>query len=344
MIDFLVKVDYSALDSFEIVKLLTIQRSMIKGMRWKLNEKQCFHLMENYKSTALCEGSSKQIRLMIGINLSLIVSLTNNEARSKIMAFIFDFPSDNNKYLEMLLSLLFNCLNSFDPSFIIEYLPNFASCLFDLLAHEDKDLQIMAGNVIGMISKTLLTSKDYDKVMSLFFIKDLVSWTTRKKLLNFFLIFYFNHFPILTEDKNLAVLSNILVAIHDEKVDVREAGALALTGFFTCNPKFIGKLLEENFKILRNKQESLLNRQSSALIVSAAILSSAYEVPEWLPQAAGNLAKHISDIPPIQKIVQRTFTEFKRTHLDNWHVDRLKFTEDQLEAISELLTSPSYYV
>uniref|UniRef100_A0A1X7TPG3 Proteasome activator complex subunit 4 C-terminal domain-containing protein n=1 Tax=Amphimedon queenslandica TaxID=400682 RepID=A0A1X7TPG3_AMPQE len=42
--------------------------------------------------------------------------------------------------------------------------------------------------------------------------------------------------------------------------------------------------------------------------------------------------------------VKKAMTEFKRTHYDNWREHKLKFTEDQLSSLSDLLLSPSYYV
>ena len=45
----------------------------------------------------------------------------------------------------------------------------------------------------------------------------------------------------------------------------------------------------------------------------------------------------------LQVIVKKTLQDFKRTHQDNWHDHKQKFTEDQLTVLTDLLVSPSYY-
>jgi len=41
--------------------------------------------------------------------------------------------------------------------------------------------------------------------------------------------------------------------------------------------------------------------------------------------------------------VKKTLATFKRTHTDSWHDHLLKFTDDQLAVLTELLVSPNYY-
>jgi hypothetical protein len=55
------------------------------------------------------------------------------------------------------------------------------------------------------------------------------------------------------------------------------------------------------------------------------------------------LEKHLHDPQPIPKTIKDTFQEFKRTHQDNWQEHKLKFTEDQLVVMTDLLVSPNYY-
>lgn len=45
---------------------------------------------------------------------------------------------------------------------------------------------------------------------------------------------------------------------------------------------------------------------------------------------------------PISLTVQKCASNFKRTHQDTWHEDSKRFTEDQLVALSTLLTGSSY--
>ena len=50
-----------------------------------------------------------------------------------------------------------------------------------------------------------------------------------------------------------------------------------------------------------------------------------------------------SDPSPIDDVARRTLTEFKRTHSETWEEIRDQFTEDQWNAISDVLISPHYY-
>ena len=45
---------------------------------------------------------------------------------------------------------------------------------------------------------------------------------------------------------------------------------------------------------------------------------------------------------PISLTVQKCASNFKKTHQDTWHEDSKRFTEDQLVALSTLLTGSSY--
>lgn len=45
----------------------------------------------------------------------------------------------------------------------------------------------------------------------------------------------------------------------------------------------------------------------------------------------------------MQATVRKTFSDFRRTHSDTWHEDMVKFNEDQLSILNDMLISPSYY-
>ena len=76
---------------------------------------------------------------------------------------------------------------------------------------------------------------------------------------------------------------------------------------------------------------------------SAIVLSEPHVISKPLPALLTALSYYISDRSPISPLVRTTFSEFRRTHQDNWQTDRQLFGEDQLDAIGELLIAPSYY-
>ena len=111
--------------------------------------------------------------------------------------------------------------------------------------------------------------------------------------------------------------------------------------------------------------EVIVKRHAAVLGLASLVQAFPYEVPQWMPETLVTLAGCVSDPTPIavslriqnrdctlaladglfwmQPTVSKTFTDFRRTHQDNWHEDMQKFTEDQLSVLSDLLISPSYY-
>jgi len=47
---------------------------------------------------------------------------------------------------------------------------------------------------------------------------------------------------------------------------------------------------------------------------------------------------------PLQKTIRDTLSSFQRTHIGQWHLHRRCFTEDQLNALSNMVLPPSHYV
>ena len=45
----------------------------------------------------------------------------------------------------------------------------------------------------------------------------------------------------------------------------------------------------------------------------------------------------------LQVTIKKTLQDFKRTHQDNWQEHKLKFSDDQMAVLTDLLVSPSYY-
>ena len=122
----------------------------------------------------------------------------------------------------------------------------------------------------------------------------------------------------------------------------------------------------------------LLRHHAATLGMSALILAFPYEMPTWLPEVITTFSGHVNDPapiqvrvdgsagasrrpvrrstltmtspfsqtragPPRQTTVKKTMADFRRTHQDTWHLDKLAFTEDQLNNLTELLVSPGYY-
>lgn len=89
--------------------------------------------------------------------------------------------------------------------------------------------------------------------------------------------------------------------------------------------------------------DELANYHCGILGLCAIIEAHPYDIPGYVPGLLMELAKHLHDPQPIPKTVKDTFQEFKRTHQDNWQDHKLKFTDDQLMVLNDLLISPNYY-
>ncbi|KAJ2289711.1 Proteasome activator BLM10, partial [Coemansia sp. RSA 2706] len=87
----------------------------------------------------------------------------------------------------------------------------------------------------------------------------------------------------------------------------------------------------------------VLERHAGVLGLSCLVLAFPYTIPEWMPGVLVQLSGCIDDPNPIQSTVQRTFAEFRRTHMDTWHEDRKRFSSEQLEILTDMLVSPCYY-
>jgi len=88
---------------------------------------------------------------------------------------------------------------------------------------------------------------------------------------------------------------------------------------------------------------ALVAQHGAVLGLGALLLSSPYAVPSWMPPVLLALTQCIDDVPPVSTTARKLFADFWRTHRDEWAVQKDAFTADELEAVSELLISPSYY-
>ncbi|CAF3164827.1 unnamed protein product [Rotaria sp. Silwood2] len=89
--------------------------------------------------------------------------------------------------------------------------------------------------------------------------------------------------------------------------------------------------------------EKIIKRHGGVLGLSAIVLSSPYDISDYVPDALMLLCEHSHDPDLIQKSVKKGLLEFHRTHHDSWHEHREKFTDEQLAILADVLISPNYY-
>jgi len=157
------------------------------------------------------------------------------------------------------------------------------------------------------------------------------------------------------------IRSLVLKLLIDERLEVRQEAQLTLSSllhfhFLSVDPSLLTNLI----KLARlGKTEASYSDQASISTLSEAhmhkchggilglcaiVLAFPYEVPRFVPEVLVELSRHLHDPNPIKSSVTFVFSEFRRTHMDNWAEDQLRFTEDQRQALVDVLVSPSYYV
>ena len=172
-------------------------------------------------------------------------------------------------------------------------------------------------------------------------------------------IFYFRNLFLIEKSSQIKILESIVDLLQYSKIEVRKLASITLSGLVRCSQRDVVSKLKSGAEIdlnglkfpkNKNSLESsayhdlIRKKHAAVLCLSSLILAFPYEIPNWMPESLILLSRCSSDPNPIGSEVAKTFTEFRRTHQDTWHEDKLKFTEDQLYDLSDLLISPSYYV
>jgi len=184
-------------------------------------------------------------------------------------------------------------------------------------------------------------------------------WYVRAATLVYLQAVYVRH-PFTLTGPQIEHLQNITVSLlSDNQVEVRDAAAVTLAGFLqgasdevskTLRTKFVSSVHTKQAERRRLKRQKLdvegamgLDAHASLLGLCACIRAHPYDVPSWLPEALMVLADCESWGGVYRDTVKKLFGEFRRTHTDTWATTRSQFTEEQLERLGDLRSSPSYF-
>uniref|UniRef100_A0A8C3A3V6 Uncharacterized protein n=1 Tax=Cyclopterus lumpus TaxID=8103 RepID=A0A8C3A3V6_CYCLU len=187
------------------------------------------------------------------------------------------------------------------------------------------------------------------------------SWHARYSVLTYLQIMvFYNLFTLLSVPAEvLRIRKLVMQLLLDEQLEVRDMAGTTLSGLLQCqffpmdsslqtqlqtlSQTRLPKAREELASTGNHSNTCLVRRHAGVLGLSACILSSPYDVPDWMPQILMDLSNHLNDPQPIEMTVKKTLSEFRRTHHDNWQEHRQCFTDDQLLVLTDLLVSPCYY-
>ncbi|TBU39582.1 hypothetical protein BD309DRAFT_1022044 [Dichomitus squalens] len=181
------------------------------------------------------------------------------------------------------------------------------------------------------------------------------SWKVRLKIIPLVQVFYFRQSFLISDARLVQMMEVICRCLDDEIVEVREMAATTLSGILRLSPRRSVLALKDRFvrlikisKLPEDKKSPAYHtamRQLHAAIlgVCALIESYPYTIERWMPELLTNiLAEHTYDPIPISTTVRKCASTFRKTHQDTWHEDSKKFTEEQLAALSTLLSGSSY--
>eukprot|EP00566_Odontella_aurita_P004325 CAMPEP_0113531630 /NCGR_PEP_ID=MMETSP0015_2-20120614/3603_1 /TAXON_ID=2838 /ORGANISM="Odontella" /LENGTH=2326 /DNA_ID=CAMNT_0000430487 /DNA_START=10 /DNA_END=6990 /DNA_ORIENTATION=- /assembly_acc=CAM_ASM_000160 len=200
------------------------------------------------------------------------------------------------------------------------------------------------------------------------------SWQIRQAAANFLRCFQGGHkflFDAMQSDKTMKMVTSLLV---DERREVSSAAMAALTGILASMPlptvsdlvakyvRIANKSVKKRKKkskphVLNNaeadsiasekEKERARKQQRSVYFLCAAVLSRPYDTPQFVPLALEALSKHSYERTSqlgVREVVKMCCGEFKRTHMsDNWDLHRKQFSQEQLEALQDVVSTPHYY-
>jgi hypothetical protein len=204
-------------------------------------------------------------------------------------------------------------------------------------------------------------------------------WQVRQACANFLRCFQGSHKFLFTEEHAEKITAIVAELLADDRREVSSAAMAAITGIVAAlSAPSVAKLVKKYALVAKRstmkkrkasknvvsgtskpeltlteeqKREKELKRarmqQSSVFFLCAAVLAQPYDTPPYVPKALAAISKHSFERNAplgVRDTVKKCCAEYKRTHMsDNWEVHRRVFTQEELEALEDVVSSPHYY-
>lgn len=238
------------------------------------------------------------------------------------------------------------------------FLPIILPSVFRCIDESDPERISHARMALSLIAQGAFRAETVDKIMTVIEKTALdPRWNVRASVLGFVQIFSFCHLFTASEEVLARIRDIVLKLLSDSQLEVRQAAATSFVTIIRDSvPAVIDGVRNHCMQVLKDTTvrrragkrttldgERLFQRHGAVLALSSMVTSSPYSVPEWMPSVLVALSGCINDQPPISTGVRDLFGDFMRTHRDEWQTHKQAFTTDELEIVSELLVSPSYY-
>jgi hypothetical protein len=201
------------------------------------------------------------------------------------------------------------------------------------------------------------------------------TWQVRHASANFLRCFQGSHKFLFTDESAEQITSIAAGLLSDERREVSAAAMAAVTGIIAALPsEAVAKLVQKyatqakkstmkrkkkggkaseattdapDEEQIKKEQKRAKTQQSSVFFLCATILSQPYDTPPYVPKALAAISKHSFERNAplgVRDIVKKCCAEYKRTHMsDNWELHRKMFTQEEIEALEDVVSSPHYY-
>ncbi|KAJ2274257.1 Proteasome activator BLM10 [Coemansia sp. RSA 371] len=271
-------------------------------------------------------------------------------------------PTNFSRGSKTLLSFFFVGFRFGPRRLTLDHAPNILQLLSELQEHHDDDeLCRLASSNLEFLSQVLYTANLSEIVGArLLALLDSSMWHVVNKALPLLCTLTFANRFTLSREIRARILDTTSLFLEHDQIEVRQAASSSLTNMVKCassnvifdiNTRFSAKLQRRLPRVRYGRtpkdphaySKLVLTRHAGVLGLSCLVLAFPYTIPEWMPNVLVQLAECIDDPNPIQSTVQRTFAEFRRTHMDTWHEDRKRFSTSQLDILTDMLVSPCYY-
>eukprot|EP00878_Enallax_costatus_P008919 GHUV01009325.1.p1 GENE.GHUV01009325.1~~GHUV01009325.1.p1 ORF type:complete len:859 (+),score=405.44 GHUV01009325.1:948-3524(+) len=211
------------------------------------------------------------------------------------------------------------------------------------------------------------------------------AWSTRAAALVFLQVFWFRHCYLLAQQDMEQLQAFVVGRLQDPKVEVRSLSAATLSGIIKALPAHENDILRQQIisqvdKLFatsakgrngskrravagpvaaaasvsgvaapaQQQQGAMFLSEAQAVVqgLKAFVLSSPYDVPDWMPEVLMALVGAANSRNPlVRRDASKALSEFKRTHEED-ALDQLKgmLAEEQWEALTQVTSSASYFV
>jgi len=200
-------------------------------------------------------------------------------------------------------------------------------------------------------------------------------WQVRQAATHFLRCFQGVHKFIFSSDHSLRTMEIVADVLADDRREVSSAAMAALTGILAASPdddvaRMVHKYIPiaHGSKMKRNSMtkgakyptpqlmdeatqtkevKRARNQKTSVFFLCSAIMAQPYDTPLYVPEALAAISKHSFERNAplgVRDTVKRCCADYKKTHMsDNWELHRSVFSQEQLEALEDVVSTPHYY-